>query len=91
MNRRQTNRYAAQIATTICQALGMPSRFAAEKEPVSSTLPTSLASYLQGLSPEGLARVGVHGTPLAREAAAVETERRYTLTSQLATATPSNG
>lgn len=43
-----------QIAGAICKALGMPARFAAEKEPVSPTLSASVGSYLSGLSDEAL-------------------------------------
>jgi hypothetical protein len=65
-----------QIATAICQVLGMPSRFAAEKPPVSPTLRGSLTSYMRGLSDEALAGCTTHGGQLACEVAALEVVRR---------------
>jgi hypothetical protein len=68
-----------QIASAICKALGMPSRFAAEKPPVSPTLRSSLAGYMRGLSDESLASIGQHAPTLSREAAASEIARRAAL------------
>jgi hypothetical protein len=67
-----------QLASAVCQALGMPSRFAAEKEPVSPTLAESTADYLQSISNESLNKVlNSRKTPKAtRKAATLEFARR---------------
>jgi hypothetical protein len=55
---------------------------------ISQALGLGGPTCLQGLSPEALARISVHGHHLAREAAAFEIIRRHMLTTQQAQAKP---
>jgi len=72
------DKHTIAAATAVCQALGMPSRFAAEKEPVSPTLSESTVQYLSGLSDEALHKLAGNrkASTLARAGAGYEIRRR---------------
>lgn len=70
--------YTNKLATAVCAAMGVPARFAAEKEPVSPTLRGSLREYMSTLPAESLERIAVHGPKMSREAAQFELHNRAT-------------